>query len=206
MKLEEDLTILKELKGRFGDEILNNYPFPSAYKPDIKNPKSILLGCDPSNRHSNTLKYVFAIESHKNIFNSSIERIKSQLNQIGLNLDNVYCQNLCKNYFQKETAKNKIWYQVAEYWIPYLKIELSRFHTDIPVLLTSECLYKALRFNNSIYYKPIEFYECKTSIPIPPDENKLNRPLIPFYRHYKYSLGNYETYREKARKIVNNIN
>jgi hypothetical protein len=57
----------------------------------------------------------------------------------GLDLDKIYAQNLCKNYFYYKKDKNVLFTQIAKkYWLPYLKFELdSLFRPKIPVFITS---------------------------------------------------------------------
>lgn len=196
--------LVKMLYEKYPEDALPIYNLPKPYYKDIKSVKAILLGCDPSNMYCRSLPYAFAIESSHKIFNSLIAALKRNLKEIELNLDVVYVQNLCQNYFVKETGKNlDLWYKSAnEYWIEYLKDELSVFNNNIPMLLTSEYLYNVLINDSEIRYKPIDFYKCKADIPIPPEKNKLNRPIIPFYRHLKYNLKNWEEYKTQ---IINNI-
>jgi len=153
--------ILKELHFKFGDLILNN-SFPKPYCKNLDTVKAILLGCDPTNKFSANLPYVFALESGLPIFNSFIAHWERSLNEIGLSLNNVYIQNLCKNYFVTETSCNRKWDKVARFWIPYLKEELCMFPKNIPVLLSSERLYKVLLNDDVGANKAIEIYQGKS--------------------------------------------
>lgn len=183
-----DKVIIEELKAKYGNENILDFDFPKVYFPGgIDNIKAIYLGCDPSNKHSTDLPYVFAHESGLKIFKPFIESHTEQLEQIGLSWDKVYTQNLCRNYFKDETSKNKIWKKVAnDYWINKLKEELSQFDLKIPVLLTSQILLEVLGIDG--YEKKLapEFYDFNNenhiAIPIQADKNKLNRDLIPIYR------------------------
>jgi hypothetical protein len=49
-------------------------------------------------------------------------------------------------------------------------------------------------------WKASEIYALKTEIPIPPEANKLGRPLIPLYRHYRYNLLKWPDYSCQLRK------
>jgi hypothetical protein len=62
----------------------------------------------------------------------------------------------------------------------------------IPVLLTSRLLYDVLLYEDQTKYSAKEIYQLKTTIPIPAENNKLGRPMIPLFRHYHYSLSNIE--------------
>ena len=176
--------IIAELLALYPTGIKVTDTFPEAYCPGgISNVKAIYLGCDPSNQHSSTLPYAFAHESKLKIFNSFLKSHTEQLTQIGLGWDKVYTQNLCRNYFEKETSKNPIWKEVAEaFWIERLKTELAVFDANIPVLLTAQVLLEVLGKDGYEKKAAADFYEGKEAIPIPAISNKLNRDLIPLYR------------------------
>lgn len=115
----------------------------------------------------------------------------------------MYIDNLCKNYFTVETFENKFWVEIADkYWILYLKDELDKlFSKTVPVLATADILLKALCYkgcyntkNNDLYYK-----ECKY---IEPNQNKLGRKIIPFFRHHKYSLDDWDSYVDFIKKEI----
>lgn len=179
-----DKEIIQELFQKYGEEILPVEKLPAFYCPGgISNVKAIYLGCDPSNKHSQNLPYVFAHESGLKIFNKFIIDHTEQLKQIDLSWNNVYAQNICRNYFKNETAKNPIWKNVAkEFWIEKLKAELAKFDLNVPVLLTSQILLQVLGLDGYEKILAPEFYECRVSIPIPANKNKLNRNLIILYR------------------------
>jgi hypothetical protein len=195
----------EDLRKKYGNRILlNAYPKPYPDKPS--GTKAILLGCDPSNIHCNSLPYVFAINSSHKVFAPFVKQWDKMLDVIGLTRDTVYIQNLCRNYFTEESSKNKIWATVAKEWIPVLKDELKRFDKDIPVLLTSELLYKVLVEKRPLT-RAADFYNLREGLvfPIPAEENELNRPLIPFYRHRDYNLvpeDKFPGYKDAVRKIV----
>lgn len=137
------------------------------------------------------------------------------LETIGLSWDTVYVQNLCRNYFARETSKNrKIWLDAVTYWIPALKEELSKFDTSIPVLLTSDILFSALVTCPEKYSETVDFYECRQPIPIKAEHNHLERSLIPFYRgsngrtrqSYRLSSGNWSDYRVNIIRCMNSSN
>ena len=46
--------------------------------------------------------------------------------------------------------------------------------------------------------KAIELYNLKTEIPIAPDMNKLNRPLIPMFRHDKYRYAQWPRFKAQV--------
>lgn len=195
-----------EIRTRLGEEsngsLILDFPYPKPYFKNPDNVRAILLGCDPSNKHNKHLPYVFALESGDKIFNVFLKSWGRSLQAIGLSFDVVYVQNLCRNYFEHETSKNKIWKEVAELWIPELKDELAMLDPSIPILLTSEVLYDVLLKNPEAKVRAIEFYELKAPIPINASDNKLDRPLIPFYRHYKYDITKWEKYRNCIPKYL----
>jgi hypothetical protein len=216
MEKLKDEEILTELKNKFGDEVKDYLPFPKPYPDNIKSPKAILLGCDPTNTSYNfRFEYVFALGTDKDLNGKDITKFKEKflpnfitsLKSVDLTFETIYTQNLCQNYFEKETSKNlKIWNQAAKIWIPYLKQELSVFNKDIPVLLTSKYLYDVLIIGKK--HKPINYYKLNQSIPINRNENLLERPLIPFYRNRRkidYHLSNpeWEPYKQKIIEILN---
>jgi hypothetical protein len=196
--MKVDGNIIEKLKNECGDEVLETKTWPYAWPTTIQKPKAILLGCDPSNQHSDKLPYAFAWEYDNNIFNSFRKYWKENLEEIGLKPAEVYWQNLCKNYFRSETSKNKKWKKAAEIWIPYLREELdAQFDRSVPVLLSADILYAVLR-TTWRRHKPAEMYADHSLVPIPPSENKLGRPLYPFYRGgpgRKYHLMKHPEYR-----------
>lgn len=216
----QDKDTIKILVDLYGDHILPVEKLPHAFCPGgVVNVKAIYLGCDPSNVHSAELPYVFAHECELGIFNSFIKAHTEQLAQIGLSWETVYTQNLCRNYFKKETSKNKIWKTVAtEFWIDKLIEELSKFDSTIPVLLTSQLLLEVLCVGGYENIPAMDFYEGRTFIPVPPEKNKLKRELIPVYRgrnpkmRVSYHLKNnkWTAYRNSiidyfTKKVVKNI-
>jgi len=191
--------IVKILLEKYPEDVLPIYNLPKPYYKDIKSVKAILLGCDPTNiKYNIRFEYVFALERIHKEFERFVLGWDESLKAIDLSFETIYTQNLCRNYFKEETSKNKIWCEAAEFWIPYLIDELNQFDENIPVLMSSEMIYKALLIDLRKDYKEPEYlYSNLQNIPIPPEKNKLNRPLIPFYRHRKYSINNYPEYRNK---------
>ncbi|MBI2419798.1 MAG: hypothetical protein HYV28_18190 [Ignavibacteriales bacterium] len=180
-----DKNIVAYLLKKYGENILPVENLPKAYCPGgIEKVKAIYLGCDPSNTHTTSMPYAFAHKCGCNYFNSFINSHTQQLACIGLTWETVYTQNLCRNYFQKETSINlKLWTKAAkEFWIEELKEELSQFDLTLPVLLTSQYLLEVLGTGGVEKIKAPEFYTCKKGIPIAADCNLLGRDLIPLYR------------------------
>lgn len=207
-----DQQIVSYLNRKFGNGIKETIPFPKPFVKEMNQVKAIYLGCDPSNSRSDTFDYAFALEGTNPLYNQFILSHEKNLNAVVLKWKELYVQNLCQNYFQKETSKNlKLWKQVArEFWIEQLNKELRIFPASIPVLLTAQYLLEVLAIDGYEKIPAIDFYECKNPIPVPADKNLLGRTLIPFYRginpklkkSYNLSTGHWSDYREQVRKLV----
>lgn len=196
---KEILACMTDLLGNIIPEII---PLPKPYPDNIESPKAILLGCDPTNlKYNIRFEYVFALERTHPEFDSFLKKWDDSLKAIGLTFENIYTQNLCRNYFSEETSGNKIWDEAAQFWIPYLKDELSRFDINVPVLMSSEKIYKVLLCYEKDYLKPEFMYSNPALIPLPPEKNKLERPLIPFYRHPKYDI-NFEKWNDYKKRLL----
>jgi hypothetical protein len=156
-----------------------------------------VLGTDPSDGRGTVFQNVFGIEEDSRYFSP----ILKNLEKVGLSLDDIYVENLCRNYFRKETSKNPIWNQVAEWWINILKQDLDKeFAKRIPVLITTQYLYPVLAHSR----KPPEaqeIYRMQVKPFLQPDENRLDRVIIPFYRHRNYSLEQDE-WREYRNRVM----
>ncbi len=176
-------------------------PCPFCY--NSKNIKAFVLGCDPTNFSDNgkpvQLKYVFSIGEDPRYFKD----ILANLNLIGLHLEDIYVQNMIPNYLEEETSRNKEWKKIAEEYLPQRIKEFNMIDPkqEIPVFLTAEKLYKFLLNDGEKALKAGELYQLKTPIPIVANKNKLGRPLIPFYRHFKYNLKNWEDYLNNFKNI-----
>ena len=199
-----DISLLKNI---LKDHVVD-LPYPFPYPAKVENPayiKVIVLGCDPGN-FSNTdgttaaLEYVFGItgEGKDGRYFAPIIR---NLKELGLSLQDIYVQNLCRNYFTKETSKNPVWMEAAKIWKPYLKKELDTlFPPYVPVFLTSEKIYHALI--NDERYSPAEIYAKPELVPF--RKNFLQRHLVPLYRHHKYTLKNHIPYKNRILQLLNN--
>ncbi len=168
--------------------------YPKPFCQNISKVKAIVLGADPSTDNNTKFEYVFGIDSDDRRYFASIER---NLKTIGLMRSDVYVQNLIQDYLKSETSKNKEWESIAEKWVSVLIKELDSFDPErkIPVLVTAEQIMKFLCFKSIPKAKDIysKTYEMSDFI-----DNSLGRRLIPFYRHYNYSLDKveFEKYRE----------
>lgn len=158
--------------------------------------KAILLGADPTNNGTKDkkglkeIKTVFGIGEYAEFFRPQ----ETNLKQINLDKENLYIQNVCRNYFKEETSKNKHWSEVAKLWMKFLKEELDTLDPEmkLPVLATSEVIMKVLVGNeiaraSAIYKNNISYFS-----------EVLKRKVYALYRHPTYSLSsvNHTHYKE----------
>ncbi len=161
--------------------------------------KAIVLGADPTNdgipgdKGIKQLAKPFGIGITKYerwFFNSQ----KINLAAIGLSTDNVYVQNVCRNYFTCQTNQNKQWYNFAAVWIKYLREELIGISSSIPILATCEEVFTFLTGRK----KPFtDIYTLKSTLPF--YSNVLERNVFPLFRSTSYILHpnkwiNYKNY------------
>ncbi len=186
------------IQSRYPDDYYPTQLLPKPYHG--KGPiKAIIVGADPTFKKNNgQYRVVFGLDKETNEENEKSPFFKSvmqNLKCLGYSLDNIYVQNLARNYFKEETSKNKVWTEYALLWRDELKKDLDgKFSPDIPVLVTAEIILKVLVHKNElkkttagkIYSEQLSF----TS-----DQNYLKRPLYAFYRHYKYKLENQTDYK-----------
>lgn len=203
--MEKLKELISELTNRYPDSIIKTETLPSAYFEQLDNVKAIVLGCDPSNRHSHNLRYVFGIDSGIPKLDSFFSGIESNLKQIGLDRQCVYIQNLCQNYFKSETTGNTIWHEAAKIWRQYLKEELQSLNIlgEIPVLLTAQDIYFGLLNEGVKKHKAKNLYSDLSLVPIPPEDNFLERPLIPLFRGGwgYYELEKWKDYRTHLQRL-----
>lgn len=184
------------------------YPLPKSFLPDdITQLKAIVLGSDPSNfskdGKTNKIQKVFDIGGDKRYFNT----INQNLFEIGLSIENVFVQNMVRNYMDYETASNTKWELFAIKWLPYIRQELEMVDPQnrLPVLVTAEVILKFLVYDTYVLGKPTDYYTLIKTIPIRPSENRLERNLIPFYRSQFYLLKKQDQYKEKIKSIIKTI-
>lgn len=200
----KELDILNRLKNDFVDLVHPMYPFPAPYigSGEIK---AIILGADPTrivNNSPQPFRMVFELDNEMSPYWRGIGKNIELLDS--LSMDNVYVQNLCRNYFTKETAKNQHWVRIArEYWIKHLNDELdSRFSPTIPILITTEfilhaCLVKAKKVKARDIYS-----EC---LSFPWNDNLFGRELLALYRHPAYSLQRWNEYSRFLSKRIKHL-
>jgi hypothetical protein len=201
----EEKDILKRLQVLYPDLISPIDKFPQAYKGNNKI-KAIILGADPTHivdSHPKPLEFVFQIENPNSPY---WKGIKQNLERItGMTQEHVYVQNVCRNYFNLETSKNKVWVEIArQYWIPFLAKELDvMFDKSVPILMTTEFILKAALNSGESNIKAKNIYNV--CITIDSGKNLFGRELIAFYRHPAYSISKHENYKlfiERRLKMV----
>lgn len=176
---------------------------PKPHSPPTASIKAFVLGCDPTafgaDGNHREFEFVFDLKGDKRYFASILKNLEA----VGLCLDCIYVQNLVPDYQAKETAKNKNWPAIAAHEIPFRKQELDAIDPSgkLPVFLTSQHLYKVL-LNNDLKPKTPAALYAEVS-PIPASENKLGRPLVALYRHYKYNENNKPNYFKQVKHIFN---
>lgn len=163
---------------------------PTPPKPHIpKNLRAFVLGCDPTaffDKEKKVLRefrMVFGLDKDRRYFAG----ILSNLEALGLGLDDVYVQNLVTEYLGKETSNNKKeWRQKARESVGDRKKEFDLVDPSgkIPVFLTSYLLFEVLLNEGLKRKKAKELYDGIEIIPA--SSNQLNRPLVPLFRHYTY--------------------
>lgn len=191
--------IKQKLKTNFPDVYVDddNWPEPYWEQGPIR---AIVLGTDPGTQYNARFKYVFGLENPgpKNKF---FMAVKHNLDILGLKLGKIYAQNLCRNYFNCDSSKNKHWHKVAAEWVPYLRQELdSLFLSEIPVLATSELIVKVLAPDFHKQMRCENYY--RSCIIIEPGQNLLGRKLIPLFRHHRYQLENWDQYAAVVRAVL----
>ncbi len=197
--------LLKSLLFDYPGLVHNRYPFPEPYK-GIGEIKAIILGADPTrivNDQPQPFNIVFELDNDKSPY---FRNIQKNINLVeGLSMDNIYVQNLCRNYFTKETSDNKQWVDIARnYWSDYLAKELdSMFDPSVSVLVTTELLLKVcLKTGKARKAKDI-YSQC---LYIAGEDNLLGSDMFAFYRHYWYSLDRWPTYRDFVTRKINSAN
>ena len=165
---------------------IDNYDLPSEYSGKNKT-RAILIGADPTNNGTKAepgpikLKTVLGIGA-----NCGIDFFRPQstnLKAIGLDKEDLYIQNLCRNYFKQQTTENKDWNKVAELWVKYLKEEIQHIDPKVPLLVTAEKIMKV--FFPKVPKAEI-LYSMKGNFPL--HSKIMGRNVYPLYRHFNYFL------------------
>ncbi len=178
---------------------LTELPEPYVGKNKIK---AILLGADPTNDGIKTdkgpkqLKIVFGINSEYEKIFFAPQMIN--LSALEIDKDNLFIQNVCRNYFINQTGNNKKWNAIAELWLKYLKEEIDEY-PDILVFVTAEKIMKVL---TKTIIKARDFYNYPEKY-LPLYSELVQRDVYPLYRHPNYYLSNNSTYKNFLRKKLN---
>ncbi len=192
LKQEEILT---EIETKFKDVFVKADSLPKPFIGGEKT-KALLIGTDPGNLingETMVFDYVFGLENKRSPYFRSTQSNINTLNNLGL--ENLYVQNICKNYFNCDATKNKYWKEAATIWLPYIVKEIDlQFEKNVPVLISAEIILDVILKNPQTKLKAETYYS--DNIFIDQAENYFERTLIPFYRHSKYSLAKWEKYRE----------
>lgn len=179
--------LIGKLEAEYKNYFYNKYTIPKPYFENLESVRAVLLGSNPmAVGESAGAEYVFDLKDfNKQIGHSPIfGNIYNNLNAVGLDLWDIYAQNLCKNYFINLSVHDDIWVEIATHWAELIRMELDTlFDKKIPVLITAPWMLRPLVDNLK---EPVYYYEKKKFIPA--EENKLGRTLIPFFRQGDYSL------------------
>ena len=194
--------ILHKLKEKFQDLIIIDHDLPAPHIGKNKI-RAIILGADPTHIVDGSpqkFNKVFDLDDEKTPYWRSIHKNLSLIK--GLSLETIHVDNLCKNYFSKETSQNKHWVEIArEYWAPFHRNELNRLYAkNIPVLITTEFILFAILINQKKKIKAENVYNQK--ILFDSYTNLFDRNVIAFYRHFKYALSEWPAY---AKFISDNV-
>jgi hypothetical protein len=163
------------------DHVVMADELPSAFNGGSL--RAIFLGTDPGRTHETTDKarfqYVFCLE--KGLESPYFMQFRKNLEEIRLTLQNLYVQNLCRNYFTLDTLDHRHhWLRCARLWLDSLKSELDTVDPShrLPAFISAHILLKALtngRCHEAEYYYRSGKFVGKS-------ENALGRTLIPFFR------------------------
>lgn len=195
--------ILDELKVDYSEYLNLDLPVPKPYYENLDSVKVILLGSNPMFiQESKEAAFVFNLSTFKQGLEGEeiFGNIYHNMQAIGLGLNDIYAQNLCKNYLKNISVHDEAWIRIARIWGIALKEELNElFPNDVPVLITAPWILKALGKgirDGMYYYTKNEF--------IKPEDNILDRLLIPFFRQKQYSLNKemFTPYRDKIKEYI----
>lgn len=176
-------------------------PFPKPYIG--RNIKAILLGADPGTWNGQRFTYVFRLEDGEE--SRYFQQFILNLQAIELSLENLYVQNLCRNYFDRDTLSHKEdWLQCAQYWTGPLREELDEFDPDktLPVLVSAYVILEALCLTPC--RSPDSYYV--NGVFVQKNQNCLHRTVIPFFRggagKYLLSKPKWTRFTEKIKSHV----
>lgn len=111
--------ILSKIKLEYNSSYIEKDRLPKPFCEDIQNVKLIVLGCDPSQKDfikTSSDKYfntVFSLSQKDKEMNRIVRKkaynyfsgINTNIKQLGVEKNEIYVENICKNYLNKETSK-----------------------------------------------------------------------------------------------------
>lgn len=195
--------VFSKLKADYPDIVSEHYPFPEPYRGSGEI-RAIILGADPTHapkgQPHRIFNMVFELDNPKSPYFRSIQKNIGLVS--GLSMEHVYVQNLCRNYFTRETSQNPDWEKIArDYWAAHLADELnSMFSPSVPILATTQFILSACLKGRKVEKAGKIYTEC---ISIPGMDNILGRDIIAFYRHHWYSLDKWDDYRRFVLERIN---
>ncbi|AFA49239.1 acylneuraminate cytidylyltransferase family protein [Acetobacterium woodii] len=181
--------------------------------------KTIIMGCDPSTE-DNSLKFDTVFNLRED--NGDVNFMNPYFNNIYKNLqyiftensgnkeffqdekfaNQIYVQNLCKDYLEHETGYYKDnWAK----WINYNTVYIEEFIQELnlvdplhklPVFLTAEELINALVLKERVHHyscKILDYYQNRCGL-IRSEDNKLGRILIPLGKLPSFNLAEFPQY------------
>jgi len=190
-----EIEVFKTLLDDYPSIVHDKYPFPKPFKGNGEI-KAIILGADPARILADGPQQFSTVFELNNPKSPYWRGVGANIGQIqGVSMENIYVQNLCRNYFTKETSKNPQWIEIARnYWIPFFSQELDfLFDRSIPIFITTEFILKAC-LTGKERMKAREIYQSNRCISA--SENLFGRELFALYRHPAYSLKRWSTYSE----------
>jgi len=195
-----EFEILQQIKDNYPDVYDGYYPFPAAYRGN-KTIKAIMLGTDPGNLSTGStvrIPVVFGLSTPDSPYFKAMRDNIDQLKD--LDIENIYIQNVCRSYFNCDTSKNRHWKKIArDLWLPHLKEELDYlFGPENPVLITAEIILDAILTDKP---KPKAEDIYRNTMIFSNDQNYLNRTVLAFYRHSKYSLTKWPEYANELNRF-----
>lgn len=199
----DNSKVLDELKSDYGEYLNLDLPIPKPYYENLKSVKVIVLGSNPMYiKDSAEAAFVFNISTFKHGLEGEeiFGNIHDNLQAIGLGINQIYAENLCKNYLKHISVHDEAWVRIASIWGRHLKEQLNELFTkDIPVLITAPWILKALgkEIRDGMYYYTENVF-------INPEDNILDRLLIPFFRQRQYDL-NKDMFKDYKNKIIEHI-
>lgn len=199
MAINYNLELAKFIESLFPESYYNagSIPEPFCGNNAIK---AIVIGADPTFiKNNGKFKFVFGLEDKNSPF---FRGILKNLKLLDLSLNDIYVQNLVKNYFNHETSNNKIWEYCAYLWLENLKREIDeQFDRSVPLFITAERILKVLLFGgHRLKLKPKDIYS--KGIIFSPNQNYFGRNVIALFRHHEYNLEKWPHYRDIIKKYL----